>query len=89
LLAGLVVRINADALLTILSRGQSPLVVVAETGLLKSKFKYLTNYKELNFYTESSKPIDLPADAEIVTRPPAGFLFCEDITQAWNRPKSP
>jgi hypothetical protein len=35
-------------------------VVVAETGLLKSKFKYLTNYKGLNFYTESSEPIDLP-----------------------------
>ena len=59
-------KITASAFLTILRRMSSPLVVVAETGLVKSKFKYLTSYKGLSFYTESSQPIDLPGDAEIV-----------------------
>ncbi|MCD4692513.1 MAG: hypothetical protein K8R79_06345, partial [Calditrichales bacterium] len=40
--SGVIVRVESDAFLTILSKSENPLVVMAKGGLFGSSYKYLT-----------------------------------------------
>jgi uncharacterized UPF0146 family protein len=61
-----VARLNSKAFLTIVSRVQAPLIVMKEAGLTRRKYKYLTSYKGVLFYTWARERLELPKDADIV-----------------------
>jgi hypothetical protein len=65
--AGVIVRVEPEAFLTILRRHGEPLVVHAFfDGYFRKFHQYLTSYKGLAFYVQSPSPIDLPAGVERV-----------------------
>ena len=64
--SGVIVRVDADNFLSVLRRVQAPLVVTATAGWLTTKYRYLTSYKSLEFFTESPDPLTLPAGVEVV-----------------------
>jgi hypothetical protein len=67
---GPVVKIEADGFNTILTRSMetepNPLIVTASGGWFTTVYSYLTSYKGLYFYTSSSFPLTLPAQAEVI-----------------------
>jgi hypothetical protein len=65
--SGVVVRLDPRDFLTILGRTEEPLVVVSYGGVFVKRYKYLTSYKGLAFFTKSPNPIMLPSRAEIVS----------------------
>lgn len=64
--SGAIVRVEPREFQNILERHQEPLVILAQGGLFSTVYKYLTSYKGLIFYTQSSRSLDLPSRAEIV-----------------------
>lgn len=64
--SGAIVKVEPDDFLAILRRASKPLVVFAEGGIIKTNYQYLTNYKGLTFFTQSSAPLPLPGDVELV-----------------------
>jgi hypothetical protein len=50
-----------------LARTKEPLIVIAEGGLFEKKYRYLTSYKGLAFFTKSNSALELPGGAEVVT----------------------
>ena len=64
--SGAIVRMEPDDFLQIVSKSSKPLVVLAEGGILKTSYQYLTNYRGLIFFTKSSTPLPLPGDIELV-----------------------
>jgi hypothetical protein len=65
--SGVLVSIEPEGFMSILSRARDPLVVVAEGGWPKKSYQYLTGYKGLAFFTKSPKPLLLSGTAEVVT----------------------
>jgi hypothetical protein len=65
--SGVVVRLEPGDWMTILKRTENPLVVIAEGGMFKTKYHYLTSYRGLAFFTKSPTALVLPGRAEIVT----------------------
>ena len=67
---GPVVKIESDGFCTILTKSMetepNPLVVTASGGWFTTVYSYLTSYKGLYFYTSSSFPLSLPAQAEVI-----------------------
>ncbi len=63
---GVVVRLQPVEWLTILSRSEAPLVVVATGGVFKKHVRYLTSYRGLAFFTQSPQPLSLPREAEVI-----------------------
>jgi len=61
-----VVSVGAADFMFILSRSEKPLVVLAESGFRKKRYKYLTGYKGLVFYTKSKDPLQLTSTTELV-----------------------
>ena len=64
--SGVIVRVNPSDFLAILGRQKEPLVVHATGGFLSANYQYLTSYKGLAFFTQSSDLIELPTSAELV-----------------------
>ncbi|MBI4303477.1 MAG: hypothetical protein HY665_03970 [Chloroflexi bacterium] len=64
--SGAIVRVQPDSFLTIVSKADSPLVVMAKGGFLKANYQYLTAYKGLVFYTKSPTELMLPGGIELV-----------------------
>jgi hypothetical protein len=64
--SGVLVRVDPREFVKILSRTNSPLIVIAEGGLFSKNFQYLMSYKGLAFFTKSGEALALPGDAEIV-----------------------
>ena len=64
--SGAIVRVEPNDFLLILSKSNRPLVVIAEGGLLKTNYQYLTAYKGLIFFTKAKTPLMLPGDVEVV-----------------------
>ena len=64
--SGAIVKVESLDFTTILEKAGDPLVVCAEGGLFSKKYKYLTAYKGLIFFTKTQEPLQLPAGAEIV-----------------------
>lgn len=65
--SGTIVKVEPGEFEKILDRNQEPLVVVAEGGLFRTTYKYLTSYKGLAFFTQSSRELHLSSRAEIVS----------------------
>ena len=65
--SGVVVRLEPGEWLTVLKRTDNPLVVIAEGGMFKTKYHYLTSYRGLAFFTKSPMALVLPGRAEIIT----------------------
>ena len=64
--SGVVVRVSRDDFRSLLPRARGALVVYAQGGLFSTKYRYLVSYKGFAFFTQSSEPIQLPADVETI-----------------------
>jgi hypothetical protein len=64
--SGVVVRVSPEDFQSILSRAEGALVVHAQGGIFRTKYKYLLGYKGFAFFTESTEPMYLPARIETV-----------------------
>jgi len=64
--SGAIVSVEASDFETILRKVDRPLVVRSEGGIFSTKYKYLTAYKGLVFYTKTGIPLSLAADTEVV-----------------------
>lgn len=65
--SGVIVRVAPSDFKAILDRQDKPLVVQATGGILTTKYRYLSSYKGLAFFTQSRKALHLPGDAEVIT----------------------
>ncbi|MGA7243107.1 MAG: hypothetical protein WBX19_07990 [Terracidiphilus sp.] len=70
--SGAIVQVEPEDFLKILGRAKDPLVVTAEGGFFKTKYQYLTSYKGLDFYCESTELLQIPAGTELI---PAGKIW--------------
>jgi ABC-type transport system substrate-binding protein len=64
--SGAIVKVEPNDFISILSRANKPLVVVAKGGLVKSNYQYLMAYKGLIFFTKAENELSLPGDIEVV-----------------------
>ena len=64
--AGSIVKLDALNFAAILAHSTKPLVVTARDWLFGTRYRYLTSYRGLTFYTWSRTELLLPNDAEIV-----------------------
>ena len=64
--SGAIGRVEPLDFKTILWKNDSPLVVMAEGGLFKRTYQYLSAYKGLIFYTISKEPLELGNRVELV-----------------------
>ena len=64
---GVVVRLEPREWLSILKRTENPLVVIAEGGMFKTKYQYLTSYRGLAFFTKSPTALVLPGRVDVIT----------------------
>ena len=64
--SGAIVNVNPDDFMYILSKSPRPLVITATGGVFKQNYQYLTSYKGFVFFTKSTGPLPLPADAELI-----------------------
>ena len=65
--SGVVIRLEPGEWMSILKRTDNPLVVIAEGGMFKTKYLYLTSYRGLAFFTKSPTALVLPGRAEVIT----------------------
>ncbi len=70
--SGAIVQVEPEDFLKILARAKDPLVVTAEGGFFKTKYQYLTSYKGLDFYCESTELLQIPNGTELI---PAGKIW--------------
>ncbi len=65
--SGAIVRMEPNDFLQIVGRAESPLVVTAVSRVFgRTRYKYLTSYRGLVFYTRSPSQLPLPAAAQQV-----------------------
>lgn len=64
--SGSIVHVAPQDFSTILQRTPKPLVVRSVGWIFGTKYRYLTNYKGLTFYTSSSVELSLPGDVELI-----------------------
>jgi hypothetical protein len=64
--SGVIVRVEPEAFMTVLERQDEPLVVLAEGGFFGPSYRYLTSYKGLAFFTQTSKALQLPGRCELI-----------------------
>jgi hypothetical protein len=64
--SGVIVRLEPSEWLSVLKRSENPLVVIAEGGVFKKQFRYLTSYRGLAFFTKSAQALVLPGRAEVI-----------------------
>jgi hypothetical protein len=62
-----VIHTDPAVFLAILSRTKGALVVMADNGVFRTKYEYLTSYKGLTFHTKSNELLTLPSDVELLT----------------------
>jgi hypothetical protein len=64
--SGAIVRLEPGDFEAILDKTEAPLVVMAQGGVFKTKYHYLTAYKGLIFYTRTPMPLEVPRKAELI-----------------------
>ncbi len=64
--SGVLMQLEPDDFQRILDRMKEPLVVVAESGVFSTTYRYMTSYKGLAFHTKSAQPLHLPRNVETV-----------------------
>ena len=63
--SGVIVQVEPTVFLSLVGKGDEPVVVVAYGGTFRKRYQYLTSYKGLAFYTTS--PTALPLSrAEVI-----------------------
>jgi hypothetical protein len=62
--SGAIVGVNREAFLSILMRADKPLVIVAEGGVFKKNYRYLTSYKGFVFHTKSPEILQFSMQVE-------------------------
>jgi hypothetical protein len=65
--SGAIIKMHPGEFLKIVNRSEKPLVVTAVSKFFGTRYKYLTSYRGLFFYTKSGEPLSIPGKAEIVT----------------------
>lgn len=65
--SGAIVSMEPSNFMSILSKSNNPLVVIAEGGVIKRNYQYLTSYKGLVFFTKSPIPLQLKSSVELIT----------------------
>lgn len=63
---GTIVRVEPQEFMKVLNKSEQPLVVHGIGGFWKKKHQYLTNYRGLNFFTESIDPLQLSYKVEVI-----------------------
>ncbi len=64
--SGAIVCMEPSNFMVILSKNKNPLVVMAEGGVIKKNYQYLTGYKGLMFFTKSTVPLQLKSGIELI-----------------------
>lgn len=64
--SGVIVRLDSQEFLKLLNRQDEPLVVVAQGGVFRTTWQYLTSYKGLAFFTTSPAQLPLPGRALVI-----------------------
>lgn len=64
--SGAIVRVEPSDFTTIIWKTENPLVVIAEGGILKTNYQYLSAYKGLIFHTKSPTPLELGNRCELI-----------------------
>jgi len=64
--SGAIIRIEPADFQKIMAKMDTPLVVRAEGGIISKKYRYLTSYKGLIFYTTSSSELRFGGDIEMI-----------------------
>lgn len=64
--SGAIVRVEPSDFMTILSKTEKPLVVMAQGGLVTKNYQYLMGYKGLVFFTKSITPLQFSSKVEMV-----------------------
>lgn len=64
--SGVILRVEPESFSTIISKSESPLIVMAEGGVFSKNYQYLTSYKGLAFYTKTSQQIEFPNRTELI-----------------------
>ncbi len=64
--SGSIVKVEPQDFATIIQRAIKPVIVRSTAGIFRTKFRYLTNYKGLTFFTTSDSELYVPAEAEII-----------------------
>ena len=64
--SGAIVRVERGEMTKILNRQEAPLVVTATKGIFTKKRQYLTSYKGLFFYCETTESLQYPSGTEFV-----------------------
>lgn len=64
--SGALVYVDIDAFKHILSRIESPLIVMTQGGFITKNFQYMTNYKGITFFTKINEEMLMPPKAELI-----------------------
>jgi hypothetical protein len=64
--SGVLIKVEQNSFLTIISKSESPLIVMTEGGVFTKNYQYLTSYKGLAFYTKTTEQIQLPNRTELI-----------------------
>ncbi|MBN2455582.1 MAG: hypothetical protein JXB29_03450 [Sedimentisphaerales bacterium] len=63
---GPIICVEPQDFLAILEKAEKPLVVHSPSGFM-TKYKYLTSYRGLTFFTKSKDPLLIPISVEMIT----------------------
>ena len=64
---GPVVQVAPEQFLRVLAKIEAPLVVTATSTFFRTRYKYLTSYKGLIFYTKSKDPLEMSMSVETIS----------------------
>ncbi|UCD18275.1 MAG: hypothetical protein JSV44_05020 [Candidatus Zixiibacteriota bacterium] len=64
--SGAIIKMDPAEFQKIAYRCEKPLVVTARGGWMNRKYRYLTGYKGLIFYTESKTPLQFQTGVEFI-----------------------
>lgn len=64
--SGPIAEVSAGDFMTVLNHAVSPMVLVAEAGVFRKRYRYLMCYKGVAFYTQSKEPLILPNRTELI-----------------------
>ena len=64
--SGAIVKVDPADFQKVMAKMDAPLIVRAAGGILSKKYRYLTSYKGLVFYTKSSSELPFGGDMEVI-----------------------
>lgn len=64
--SGVVLRVDPENFLRIVSKSEKPLIICARGGFFSANYRYLTSYKGFAFFTKTKTPLDLSPKIETI-----------------------